>query len=983
MAATSSSGAAGVEKVLFPPTAPTPSGAPAAGRAPASAALSGDGMARVSTIISDDLRQLSRDDLDVTRWLNAALARVMEAAKDASPAASRDGASTAATPSSGTAAPARKPLQLEEQLVQVLHARVQTHSQELSAGIEDLISATLVRLPRTTMELTRMATEATELTEQLQRIEAAVQPAVAAGAESHVEELQRRKTAETKLHKCKRLLEKAARVEESIRNLQYLVEHRESMGNKKESRESVSTHNSSRTATPAPSDAKTAAQQRDLDEVALIIRQARDDLKEITAVDDTFGEQYKSQLEQFEQYIEHALEEECVACLRAHQLERATRLMTTLYSIGRADAVLRNYAEQAATQMADKQREKLQACVAGNSDNKGRSTAAAAVAELLRREVIPDDSAFISRELLFLSRLVRRAQEEVQATASPVKKGEPVSDSRGPAVTPASSTPSPVVGGTAPGGAGAVSSHTAFDEDPRAVQTLEIISMMLNRLYSPVQSTLQPLLTDRPDTVNADFVACLAAIQQLKITAVDPSTAAAQTPSTSAPTAGAVSGKDRLEVLAREATHRAVALFAGLFYDERVLQRYADRVCAPVAALCARPLSELLPASVESGDLAAAGEAREEGSLAHALIHAIQEVLVYAPDKISARCTTAWHAALSAMVAQLRPDAATLTAGAAQHTLLQHLYLYKRRMRPLLLKAQQAVEDWLASGTVHERYPTSAGVLRADLQARLWGPLKKELEAAQAALQARVLDGITRPILNAVDGYGALPCWGSPRVGQAGGAAADVGGSATAVGAFAGASPPLGAYTQGQVAPSPAVRDMGEMLMELPLTLETLGSSAVADGNGRDAVVTDPETAEGVRALIEEQAEVFLEAVVRDVVRAFLEEKVLPLRIGPFGAAAPASGAAAQGAGGSRADAAQRQFAVALEQLTTDLDYVLNILSAVNEESLESVERVLRGIQALPPPASLQGTLTVGDAIHMPSLQAAAEPPAATATPAN
>ncbi|GET89511.1 hypothetical protein, conserved [Leishmania tarentolae] len=966
-----------------------------------STALSSDCIARVSTAIADNIRQLSRDGLDVRRWLNTVLSRVVEAAKEMAPAGTTAAAAAPSVPSQALTAPlaavtatsTRKPLHLEEQLVQLLHARVQTHSQDLSASIEDLISSTLVRLPRTTMELERMATEAAELTAQLQRIESVVQPSVASGSDTYVTGLQMRKASESKLQKCKRYLEKAARVKESIRNLQYLIEHRELTNNKVESSYGSSTFDGLERAmdssadpitagspsNSSPSSGKAGTRHRDLDEVAGIIRQAREDLKEITSVDDTFGEQYKAQLEQFEQYIEHALEEECVACLLAHRQERSTRLMTTLYSIGRADAVLKRYGEQAATQMASMQQEKLRAYASsGGAGMHRNNTAAAAVAELLRLEIIPDNNAFVSRELAFLSTLVRRTLEDAQATSQlmpgdtgaggAAEEVAATTRSKSLGVSPSSaaaafstSVPSIPAGRTSEGG------HIAVEDDPRAVQALEIISIILDKLYEPVQSTLRPLLTEKRDTTNADFVACLSAIQMIKISATSATAATvqgtAEEPSASSTdfATSSVTAKDPLEKLAREVTHRALCLFAGLFHEARVLERYAGRVCSPVAAFCEQPLARVL-STVSSASTA---DELDEDSLTIVLTHAIQEVLVYVPERITTRCTTAWHASLSKMLTQLQATPST-----SQHTLLHYLYIYKRRMRPLVIRTQQSVEDWLSTSAVHERYPTSAAVLCMDLQTRVWTPLKEEMENAQESIQKNLLDRITQPILATVAAYTSLSCWGN--------AAASAAGSSSHTPVAAGASKPLSTYTQGQAAPSSAVRSMGEMLMELPLTLETLGSSAVAEcrHNAQGAVstgngTTDADAEYGVRALIEEQAEEWLGTVVSDVVSAFVKEKVLPLQIGPFGSLTPLQQQQTQLATPSTGEPVQRLYAAALEQLTTDLDYLRNILSAVNEESLETVEQVLRAVQALPA-ASICAVFVVGNAVCMTAVDESA-----------
>ncbi|KPI89044.1 hypothetical protein ABL78_1857 [Leptomonas seymouri] len=928
-------------------------------------------MAKVGNIITDDLRQLSRNDIDVKRWLNAALSRVLDTAKGTSTASGETGSKVAA-PST-----APKPLQVEEQVAQLLHARVQTHSQELSASIADLISSTLVRLPRTTMELSRMSTEAEELTGQLQLIETVLQPAVSANSETYVAHLHSCKASETKLRKCMRLLEKAARVEESIRNIQYLVDHREAQagnalqGNSRKSNEGPY---------PTPSadllKTGTATRQRDLDEVAAIIRHAREDLNEIAAVDGTFGEHYKAQLGQFEQYIEQALEEECVACLRVHQLERGTRLITTLQSIGRADAVLRRYGEQAAAQIAEQQEAKLRAASSKGNEGVegGRASVAAAVAELLRDEIIPDDGAFLSQELAFLSNLMRGAAAAVADGGAAVSAASATGDSdkgNGPqqstcvscekdvSSTGASALQKSGKDAPSPNAQSAPACSRAVEDNPCAAQVLDVLAVLLKKLHAPVQAVLQPLLTKQTATTNKDFVACFAATQRIKISA------SGATPS--ALSAVAASAKDPLEALAREVTHRALALFASLFQEEAVLERYADRVCAPVSVFCAQPLKRILASSSSTAT-------SDDDSLSHVLMQAAQEVLVYFPEKISARCTTALHAQLSkTFVQQLQP-----TPGTSQHVLLQRLYLYRQRIQPLLVKAQKTVEDRLSSGTMHELYPTSAGILRADLQTRLWTPLKLELADVQQATQLSILSGITQPILAKVDGYATLPCWGNQVENK-------FIGSEGVQGRAASTAKLLGLYTQGQVAPSSAIREVGEMLMELPLTLDTLASTAVAEGyqgagnnnssgggggrgpcpnaaQGAIIPIDDTDAEEGVRMLLDEMAEEWLETVVRDVVRALLDRNVLPLKIGPFAGAQqlqPPSDVGQVSAPNTEETA--QLYAMALEQLNTDMDYLRNILSAVHEESQETVGRLMSALGALSP--ARHEAFTIGEAI--------------------
>ncbi|RNC45380.1 hypothetical protein TcCL_NonESM04897 [Trypanosoma cruzi] len=112
------------------------------------------------------LDQLASEHVDIKRWINTTLQGLLCA--------------------EGKTAESEADV---EACVTKLFNRLQSHLQEVSGSVEDTIAQALVRLPRTGLEVGRMATEAQQLQSQMQSIQEVAQSAVEAAAKPYFSQL--------------------------------------------------------------------------------------------------------------------------------------------------------------------------------------------------------------------------------------------------------------------------------------------------------------------------------------------------------------------------------------------------------------------------------------------------------------------------------------------------------------------------------------------------------------------------------------------------------------------------------------------------------------------------------------------------------------------------------------------------------------------------------------------------------------------------
>lgn len=817
---------------LNPVVPPAPSGSVPSPPRPAAAA------AKIDDILASYLANLASSPLDVKRWINATLAQLL--------------------PSGGVANVSDAAAQ---EAVHQLHGRVQAHSQKVANEVEELISQTVVRLPRTSLELSRMVSDVEDLSRQLQSIHAVVQPAVEAGAGPHVEELHNLRQVQARLQHCSDVLVQAATVDSNMRAIeravQQLRDHRAGGG-------TSSSDTTTRTGMAA---------------VGRTIREVQRDLRLLQEADATYGDKYQKALDEYEKVIEQALEQECLSQLCRHDAASAGELFLALSLIGRADAVLTHYAERVAKPCIQTMEARL---LSPTSTSEG-------VSAVLRSDVMATVRECLWNELGFLVSLADGLSELPQHHTLPPSQGGTVKDSDvAVAIT------------------GSPNSANASQRALLAIETIvQLLSEAFTRTMTPLLSTIQDI---------DEIIACHnAVVEQLKVThnaTADGSRVDAQS--------GDVSDSGRLEwerVSAQAFTH-ALSAFVTSFYDDAVLKNFSELTNARLRHFtppgAASPFTET---------------ARFHG-LTAALLDNVKSVLRFVPERSTEPCVVLWQATLLNVVGPLRP-VPDVSAVTTEH-LLEQLCLAVTVALPMVQQSRKEMELYLTSAELQQRYPTRANQIRDMMESRLWAPVEAAIEAGITESHTSIQQRLMQPVLDKTAHYAELPVWGCPPPVTGG-----VKGSATA----ASPTPPaLATYSQSHTTPSQPARQLGEAIMEIPLTLESLRV-----GSGVSPAVRR----EHLETLLEEVSETWLDQMVRLAIEDFVA-KARRVRVYPLPEEGPSS---------------VLHIAGVWEQVTTDLRYLQNVLSAVSEEQFACLEEALDSMRRLPPP-SLEDTkhsFVVGD----------------------
>nr|CCC48671.1 conserved hypothetical protein [Trypanosoma vivax Y486] len=254
-----------------------------------------------------------------------------------------------------------------------LYSTLQLYSQEVAGSVDETIAQSLVRLPRTGLEVSRMTAEAQQLEQQLRFMQEATQPVVEETIKPYVARLGEMKKAREKLARCADTLRVASEVDGKMKQLDEMVQS-----------------------------LRAAPSEEDPGAVAVCIRQVRRDLENIKAFDFTFGERQLEKVKEYEQLVEREVEAECMGELRRHGVERAVHLLGILDAIGRADAVLKQFVtECAASEKANVER--LLGCGGGSGAEDGVSPAGAAA--ILEKQLIPSIARALNHQFDYLLHL--------------------------------------------------------------------------------------------------------------------------------------------------------------------------------------------------------------------------------------------------------------------------------------------------------------------------------------------------------------------------------------------------------------------------------------------------------------------------------------------------------------------------------------------------------------------------------------------------
>ncbi|KAH9598516.1 Conserved oligomeric Golgi complex subunit 7 [Trypanosoma melophagium] len=296
------------------------------------------------------LEQLASEHLDIKRWINTSLQSLKP---------------TESTSEGNDA-------EVEARVTQLFN-RLQSYLQEVGGSVEDTITQALVRLPRTGLEVGRMATDAQQLHQQLQTMQEVVQSAVEAAAKPYVAQLNAFKKTQDKLTRCADMLRKASEVASDMKQLDDVMQQ-----------------------------LHTTPTEVDMDAVAVTIGQLRSNLAELQKVDVTFGEKQQEAVERYEQTVQHAIEVECMEKLRRREVNRAAQLLKVLDAIGCAEVILQQYAVE--SMMSERERvERL----LGENGAAVSTISAARAAEVLKTQLMPSIGHVLADHLDFLLCMVQ------------------------------------------------------------------------------------------------------------------------------------------------------------------------------------------------------------------------------------------------------------------------------------------------------------------------------------------------------------------------------------------------------------------------------------------------------------------------------------------------------------------------------------------------------------------------------------------------
>eukprot|EP00796_Vickermania_ingenoplastis_P010469 gene10469-7274_t len=241
-----------------------------------------------------------RKTSDVKKWINSALTLC----------------SVSAHTTSGAAEP---PLSISEgeKAARALLNGVHLRSQQLSTALESQISQNITRLPRTTLELSRMVKEAADLHELMKGLESRAGSS-SAKSSTYLARFNELKCVHTKLQSCIKLLTRAKEVEHGIKELDGLRSMHVTAG-------------------------RASGLKDDVVQMADSLHCVKSGLEEIRRVETEFGSHFNHLLGEYEQLIQDQLEEQCLVELIAHNEAKASELFKTLYRIGRFEAVLQRF----------------------------------------------------------------------------------------------------------------------------------------------------------------------------------------------------------------------------------------------------------------------------------------------------------------------------------------------------------------------------------------------------------------------------------------------------------------------------------------------------------------------------------------------------------------------------------------------------------------------------------------------------------------
>lgn len=252
------------------------------------------------TTVNIDTTRLASTEVDLKQWINETLAR---------------------SSTSGAGVP------MDVHVGQLL-TRLQLHQQETATSLEDMISQSVVRLPRVAMEVERMGKEARDLSERLSTTAKTAQEVVES-APPDAQKLRHLRRTKEKLTRCAKVLQKAKMLGLQLDELEAAASSRgAALGG--------GSHGTK----------DNSADQHDMETITTSVAEVHESLREVQAIDPSFGTAMEARLRTLEAELQHNVERDCLDLMRRQDTVRAPKLLAALRKIHRDEHVFQQYLAQ-------------------------------------------------------------------------------------------------------------------------------------------------------------------------------------------------------------------------------------------------------------------------------------------------------------------------------------------------------------------------------------------------------------------------------------------------------------------------------------------------------------------------------------------------------------------------------------------------------------------------------------------------------------
>lgn len=877
-----------------------------------------------------------RQSTDTKKWINLALS-----------SSNSISSSIPVLPTTASTSTTRmRSLQEADFRVNTVLNSLSLHSQQLSSTLETSISQCITRLPRTRLELNKMVTDTVELQEQMQTIQSFATTSSSKGAMAKcIHQVKELRTTDQKLQNCVYVMKRAREVESRIKRLDGLRNrHRVAKGDNALDRNSAGRDD-----------------LEDIPQLAETLYDVKSGLVELRRIESGFASHYDHLLEDCEQWIHDQLKERCLLALIAQNVNKAAPLFKILYRVSRSSEVLKQfYADVSHTIVS-------QSCDCASVPSSQEFVAFPNFSE--RKEF---SDRFMNCFLLFLKKQLSfwiqlsATLEQGNRISRPIKGENEKHNSEtvfvGEKLNSASDSRLPIENA---------------DKQVASDQYLFLTNAMRDLLFA-VRAELSPKLIIAAENCRdaADIAYFLSIVKCKERWEYEANKVNEEI---HGELSGVSSLRECLKSVVTFSHNTAKEVLVSCLMDQKIIHLFCDRLSAFVHEQVTSnsflsqegkkrmTLSESnsISGATKHDDTSEAGRVTTQFAvIENTLRHASDVVLSFFPRETTEKSIISWASSIERFLHSLEVE----TVNTTQSRWLNSLTLYVKLIRPLLLQCKVELSKHLSISASREYMGKETEkkvvgmmenkeVVRMEeeeeeekeqkaakqhfqeaLEVVLWVPLEKSVAIYIEKCENVVKRWILEPLLQKIADYHSNPIW-HPLKGNSNSIE-----SGLAIPSF---------ITTATCSASKPVRDLGEAIIEIPVTLDTIRALGVASASNRI----------WMEEVIEDVFERWLDEIVHAAVVDFIENQVLTLQLefSPSSTTASASGSTSA----VQHPISSQYLMTVWEQLRQDVKYLKNVVNAVrndhhDDNGIEILDRVNSILQGTTPPSIVvEGKCTV------------------------